>query len=70
MTRGDWYAKKYGGGWRTVRKVLGMKCGRFGCFHVTVPGDQHFDTRQVTEWPKTLCICAKCANEELKEPPP
>ncbi len=73
MTRGDWYAQRYGGGWRTARKQ--HRCDQadahgLRCVGVTLAGSPYFDTnapnpRSRNRFAK-LKLCAACATEELK----
>jgi len=64
MTRGEWYARHHGGGWRTARKEF--TCGKSLCLRRIETKSKYFDTNQTTPWPKTLRICAECATERLK----
>lgn len=62
-TRASFYAQKNGGGYRTARAT--RKCEQFGCYKRIEPGEAYFDTREVTTFPKTKCICEGCAEESL-----
>ncbi len=73
MTRGDWYAGKYGGGWRSARKdsrcdrrdTSGMRCGG-----LILAGSPYFDTNTPNFYSNhplaRFRLCAPCATEELK----
>lgn len=63
-TRAKFYARKYGGGYRTARSEF--RCEVTLCLNRITPGVQYFDTQQVTVFPKTKRICACCAEETLK----
>lgn len=63
QTRATFWGRKNGGGYRTARTP--KKCEQFGCFARIMPGEQYFDTQEVTTWPQTKCICARCAEEEV-----
>jgi hypothetical protein len=62
-TRAQFYERKYGGGYRTARKVV--VCEQSLCLHKTQPGEQYFDTQQVTTWPNKKRICKTCAEQEV-----
>jgi hypothetical protein len=63
ITRATFYARRFGGGYRTARAQ--RSCEQFGCYKPIVPGELYFDTREPTRWPKTKCICAGCAETEV-----
>ncbi len=63
MTRGEFYARRYGGGLRTARKE--RKCEQFGCFKRIAAGEQYFDTMLVWKYPLTTKICTHCANKTI-----
>lgn len=63
-TRGHFYARRYGGGWRKARKPF--TCQQSLCLGKIAAGDEYFDTLAPTTWPATKRICACCAKEELK----
>jgi hypothetical protein len=65
-TRASFYARKYGGSYRTARSEF--KCEVTLCLNRITPGVRYFDTQQVTTWPKTLRICACCAEGALATP--
>ncbi len=64
MTRAQWYATRYSGGWRKARKR--RLCGTSLCMTWTEAGSMYFDTNQKVGIHKTLCICAGCAQGEVK----
>lgn len=59
QTRATFYQRKYGGGIRTARRTF--TCAQFGCFKEIQPGEDYFDTGQVTTWPVMKRICASCS---------
>lgn len=63
-TRATFYARRYGGGYRTSRSSF--KCEQSLCLNRITPGMRYFDTQEVTTWPATKRICECCAEEPLK----
>lgn len=62
-TRTDFYARRYGGGYRTCRKQF--TCQQSLCLRKVEPGEQYLDTMEPTTWPKTKRICAHCAEGKV-----
>lgn len=62
MTRAEWYAQRYGGGWRTARKPF--MCNQSLCLRRIEARQQYFDTCT----PERKRICAECATTTIKEP--
>lgn len=71
MKRSEWYAQRYGGGWRKARtkKRCDMMRDGLRCTNMILPGDQFFDTNARNHNARCACakinLCATCANEEL-----
>lgn len=63
QTRAQFYARKNGGGYRTAR--LPFVCQQFSCLATIEPGVEYFDTGEITNWPATKRICARCAEEHV-----
>jgi ribosomal protein S27AE len=61
MTRADWYAQNYSGGWRTARKQ--SKCGQSLCLGKILAGQKYFDTNQKLAQHRTKKLCERCASE-------
>lgn len=59
ITRGVFYQRKNGGGLRTARRAF--TCEQFACLKIIQPGEQYFDTREVTTWPSFKRICCTCS---------
>jgi hypothetical protein len=66
MTRADWYATRYGGGWRKCRKPF--VCNQSLCLCTVMSGDLYFDTNEKIKpgLPVTKRFCAACAGKEVK----
>lgn len=59
VTRAVFYQRLHGGGLRTARKAF--TCMQFGCLATVQPGEQFFDTNEVTTWPAKKRICVPCS---------
>jgi hypothetical protein len=62
-TRGAFWARKNGGGWRTARKSF--TCQQSLCLRRIAIGQQYFDTLEALVWPRTKRICLHCASEMI-----
>ena len=63
MNRGQFYARKNGGGLRTARKEF--TCMQSMCLKKVQPGEGYFDTQEPVAWPKVKRICAPCSEVEV-----